>query len=69
MSVKELEAEIMQLATKDQAYLLERLVQVLEDEEAPLTMEELDRRAEDLRSGRVNGVSPDKMLASAKRLL
>jgi putative addiction module component (TIGR02574 family) len=69
MSVKEIESEMMRLAPKDQAYLLEKLAQVLEDEEAPLPMEELDRRAEDLQSGRVKGVSPEEMLASARRLL
>ena len=69
MSVKELEAEILRLPPKDQAYLFDKLVHVLEAEEEPLTVEELDRRAEDLRSGRVQGVSPDEMFSAAKRLL
>lgn len=69
MSVKELEAEILRLPPKDQAYLFDKLVHVLEAEEEPLTVEELDRRVEDLRSGRVKGVSPDEMFSAAKRLL
>jgi putative addiction module component (TIGR02574 family) len=69
MSVKELEAEILRLPPKEQAYLFDRLAHVLESDEEPLTIEELDRRAEDLRSGRVKGVSPDEMLSAAKRLL
>ena len=69
MSVKELEAEIMRLAPKEQAYLFEKLVRVLDAEEEPLTNEELDRRAEDLRLGRVQGISPEEMLSSARRLL
>jgi len=69
MSVKELEAEILRLPPKEQAYLFERLVEVLDADEEPLTIEELDRRADDLRSGRVKGVSPEEMLSAAKRLL
>jgi putative addiction module component (TIGR02574 family) len=69
MSVKELEAEILRLPPQEQAYLFDRLVDVLEADEDPLTTEELDRRAEDLRSGRVQGVSPEEMLSAAKRLL
>ncbi len=69
MSVKELEAEILKLAPKDQAYLFDKLVHVLEAEEESLTIEELDRRSEELRSGRVQGVSPDEMFSAAKRLL
>ena len=69
MSVKELEAEIMRLAPKDQAYLFDKLLHVLEVEEGPLTNEELDRRADDLRTGRVQGVSAEEMLSSARRLL
>jgi putative addiction module component (TIGR02574 family) len=69
MSVKELEAEILKLAPKDQAYLFDKLIEVLEAEEEPLTVEELDRRAEDLRSGCVQGVSPEEMFSTAKRLL
>ena len=41
MSVKELEAEILRLPPKDQAYLFDKLVHVLEAEEEPLTVEEL----------------------------
>jgi putative addiction module component (TIGR02574 family) len=69
MSVKELEAEIMRLAPKDQAYLFDKLVPALDVEEEPLTTEELDRRAEDLRTGRVQGVSAEEMMSAARRLL
>ena len=69
MSVKELEAEIMRLAPKDQAYLFEKLIHVLEVDEEPLTNEELDRRANDLRTGRVQGIPAEEMMSSARRLL
>lgn len=69
MSVKELEAEIMRLTPQDKAYLFDRLLHVLEVEESPLTNEELDRRADDLRSGRVQGIPAQEMMASAHRLL
>lgn len=69
MSIQELEAEIMRLQPHDQAYLFDKLVHVLEADEEPLTIEELDRRAEDLRTGRVQGVSPEEMLSAARRLL
>jgi putative addiction module component (TIGR02574 family) len=69
MSVKELEEEIMRLAPKDQAYLFDKLSRALDADDQPLSLEELERRAEDLRSGRVKGVSVDEMLSSAERLL
>jgi putative addiction module component (TIGR02574 family) len=69
MSVSELEAEIMRLAPKDQAYLFDKLLHVLDADEEPLTIDELDRRAADLQSGRVKGISPDEMLSAATRLL
>ena len=69
MSVKELEAEIMRLAPQDQAYLFDKLVHALEVDESPLTLEELDRRAADLQSGHVQGVSVDEMMSDARGLL
>jgi putative addiction module component (TIGR02574 family) len=69
MSIQELEAEIMRLEPRHQAYLFEKLVHALDAEEDSLTTGELDRRAEDLRTGRVQGVSPEEMLSSARRLL
>jgi putative addiction module component (TIGR02574 family) len=69
MSVKELEAEIMRLAPKDQAYLFDKLLHVLEVDEGPLTNEELDRRADDLRTGRVQGIPAEEMMAAARKLL
>jgi putative addiction module component (TIGR02574 family) len=69
MSVKELEAEIVRLAPKDQAYLFGRLLHVLEINEGPLTNEELDRRADDLRTGRVQGIPAEEMMSSSRRLL
>jgi putative addiction module component (TIGR02574 family) len=69
MSVRELEAEIMQLTPKDQAYLFGKLLHVLEVDEDPLTNEELDRRADDLRTGRVQGVPAEEMMSAARRLL
>jgi putative addiction module component (TIGR02574 family) len=69
MSIHELEAEIMRLEPRDQAYLFDKLLHALEAEEEPLTKEELDRRADDLRLGRVQGVSAEEMMSSARRLL
>ena len=69
MSIHELEAEIMRLEPRDQAYLFDKLIHALEAEEEPLTKEELDRRADDLRSGRVQGISAEEMMSSARRLL
>ncbi len=70
MSVKEIEAEILRLSPKEQAYLFEKLAVLLDpDEEDPLTLEELNRRGEELRSGKVKGVTPEEMIAAAKRLL
>jgi putative addiction module component (TIGR02574 family) len=69
MSVKELEAEIMRLAPQEQAYLFDKLLHVLEVDDDALTNEELDRRAEDLRSGRVEKISAEEMMTAARRLL
>jgi putative addiction module component (TIGR02574 family) len=69
MSVKELEAEIMRLAPQDKAYLFDKLLHVLEVEESLLTNEELDRRADDLRVGRVQGIPAEEMMTSARRFL
>jgi len=69
MSIQELEAEIMRLRPQDQAYLFDKLARALDVEEGPLTTEELDRRVEDLRTGRVQGVSAEEMMSSARKLL
>ena len=69
MSVKELEAEIMRLAPQDKAYLFDKLLHVMEVEESLLTNEELDRRADDLRVGRVQGIPAEEMMTSARRFL
>ena len=69
MSVKELEAEIMRLAPQDKAYLFDKLLHVLEVEESLLTNKELDRRADDLRVGRVQGIPAEEMMTSARRFL
>jgi putative addiction module component (TIGR02574 family) len=41
----------------------------LEVDEGPLTNEELDRRADDLRTGRVQGIPAEEMMAAARKLL
>ena len=69
MSVKELEAEIMRLAPQDKAYLFDKLLHVMEVEESLLTNKELDRRADDLRVGRVQGIPAEEMMTSARRFL
>jgi len=58
----------MRLRPAQRAQLVNVLLQTLDKhEEEPLTVEELDRRSEDLRSGRVKGVPAGEMLASARR--
>ncbi len=69
MSVHELEAAIMRLEPREQSYLFDKLLHALEAEQELLTKEELDRRSDDLLSGRVQGVSPEEMMSSARRLL
>lgn len=58
----------MRLRPAQRAKLVNVLIQTLDKhEEEPITVEELDRRSEDLRSGRVKGVPAEEMLASARR--
>ena len=68
MSFTELKTQAMRLRPAQRAQLVNVLLQTLDKhEEEPLTVEELDRRSEDLRSGRVKGVPAGEMLASARR--
>ena len=58
------------LSDADKCVLFQKLWTQLEgNEPLPPAFVELERRFEDLRSGRVKGVSPKKMLSEAKRLL
>jgi putative addiction module component (TIGR02574 family) len=68
MSFTELKTEAMRLRPAQRAKLVSALIQTLDRyEEEPITMEQLDRRSEELRSGRVKGVPAEEMLASARR--
>ncbi len=68
MSFTELKTKAMSLRPAQRAKLVNALIQTLDKhEEEPITIEELDRRSEDLRSGRVKGIPADQMLASARR--
>jgi len=70
MSFTELKAQAMRLRPAQRAKLVSALIETLDDEvEEPLTVEELDRRAEDLRSGRVKGVPASKMISAARKRL
>ncbi len=58
----------MQLRPAQRARLASALIQTLDKrEEKPISIEELDRRSRDLRSGRVKGVSAKDALARARR--
>jgi len=66
VSFTELKTEAMRLRPAQRAKLVNALIQTLDNHaEEPVTLQELDRRSEDLRSGRVKGVPVDEMLASA----
>jgi putative addiction module component (TIGR02574 family) len=68
VSFTELKTQAMRLRPAQRAQLVSALIQTLEkDEEAPITLEELNRRSEDLRSGRVKAVPAEEMLAAARR--
>ena len=68
MSFTELKTKAMSLRPAQRAKLVNALIQTLDKhEEEPITIEELDRRSEDLRYGRVKGVPAEEMLASARR--
>jgi putative addiction module component (TIGR02574 family) len=68
MSFAELKSEALRLRPAQRAKLVSALIQTLDKhEQAPLTLEELDRRSDDLRSGRVKGVPAVEMIASARR--
>ena len=68
MSFTELKTKAMRLRPAQRAKLVNALIQTLDKhEEEPITVEELDRRSEDLRTGRVKGVPAEEVLASALR--
>jgi hypothetical protein len=70
MSFTELKTRALRLRPAQRAKLVNVLIRTLDkDDEEPLTMEELDRRSEDLRSGRVKGIPAKEMIASARSLL
>lgn len=70
MSFTELKTRAMRLRPAQRAKLVSVLMETLDaDDEAPLTLEELDRRADELRSGSVKGISPEEMIGSARQRL
>ena len=68
MSFTELKTQAMRLRPSQRAKLVSALILTLDKhEDEPITVEELDCRSEDLRSGRVKGVPAAEMLASARQ--
>ena len=71
MTVDQLEAAVLQLPPSQRARLAERLIASL-DEDAEVEMEwriEAERRDVELTDGKVEGVSPESALASARTRL
>jgi putative addiction module component (TIGR02574 family) len=73
-ALKKLEDEAMKLPTRSRARLAERLISSLDEEgtdpNAPkLWVQESQRRAEELASGRVKGVPANKVLRRARAAL
>jgi hypothetical protein len=70
MSFAELTSQAMRLRPAQRAKLVNVLIQTLDKHEEPrLTLEELDRRSEELSSGRVQGIPAGEMIAAAKSKL
>jgi len=70
MSFAELKTRALRLRPAQRAQLVNVLIRTLDKAvEEPLTLAVLDRRAEELRSGRVKGIPAEKVIASARRRL
>ena len=71
MTVDQLESAALQLPASERARLAERLIASL-DEDAEVEQEwllEAERRDRELTDGKVDGVSPDSALSSARARL
>ena len=73
-ALKKLEDEAMKLPTRSRARLAERLISSLDEEGTgpnaqKLWVQESQRRAEELASGRVKGVPANKVLRRARAAL
>jgi hypothetical protein len=70
VSFTELKAKALRLRPAQRARLANELIRTLDKDEAtPPTLLDLDRRAEELRSGRVQGIPANEVIASARRRL
>jgi putative addiction module component (TIGR02574 family) len=64
----ELKTKALQLRPAQRAKLVDALIQTLDkQDEEPISLDEMNRRAEELRSGHVKGITMEEMLASARR--
>lgn len=71
LSIQQIESEALSLPADERARLAEALIESLDEDERieRAWAEEVERRAEDLRTGRVKGVSHEEVMASVKDLL
>ena len=68
MSFSELQSEALRLKPAQKARLVRTLMKTFNaDEELALSWEELENRADDLRSGRVKGIPAQDVHSSARR--
>lgn len=73
LTLNELAAAAMQLPAASRAELAEKLVESLDflesDEHQSIWISEAERRIEDVRSGRVEGISGDEVMEEARRIV
>jgi putative addiction module component (TIGR02574 family) len=75
-AVERIEAEILQLSTEERAYLAQRLIESLDDEEMddPAEVErawelEIERRVADYRSGKLETIPAEEVRRKIRALL
>jgi putative addiction module component (TIGR02574 family) len=72
-NLDQLTADAMKLPLRDRAQLAQRLVETLDDEVEPNTealwFAEAERRLEELRSGKVEGLDSDEAFRTAREAL
>ena len=72
-NLDQLTADAMKLPLRDRVQLAQRLVETLDDEVEPNTealwFAEAERRLEELRSGKVEGIESDEAFRSAREAL
>jgi len=71
MTVDQLEAEIRSLSSDDQVQLIDRVIAALDVEFVPVPeiLDELERRAEELASGQVQGIPAGVFFARVRAQL